>query len=342
MDFRAFEYRAVVDWAEFVFRTRTKIQAWRIQAALKGLVSFVNGYDENSGKQFASQYEKNTPTTLFTIRIQDPPNFDSLRAFLAQLESTKAFELETLLHPTAIEIAFDAYKANPEAVARFYRFVTYLACPDNHRLYRGGKGSAKGIPITSLSSLTQHLEDGYQIGIGHENSNFYQHLYWKTTDNGKPLVNEFGQPDESQYRARIEIRLSGKGLPFESVEDMERFRFHSLTKYFRFRKLKTNLEPYLRSALLGTAIQIGHRRQRDFSRRAEDARVFSCNTQADRYPTDQARYKLRELSERWCSKLGRTTNAEIRGNSEQQTYIKSGGSDDLLLTTNNTFSVTQP
>jgi len=291
-DYGEVRFKAVVDWAELEISTAKSTNFWTVQKALReaqGLSDVVNpyviGYDISTGMEFAPA-KRNTPTTLFRFRIQDPANFQGIEAVLAKIKV--AFDLQNAPKLTGIEIALDAYNSNAEQAARFYKFVTLLVS-DNRRIYRDKKDKVQHVP-SDLNSTAQYLSDGWQIGVGDKDSIRYQHIYWKTTDNnGDPIP-------ESEYRARIEITLRGAALPSTSLANLAFFDFANLTEFFRFRMLKATLEPLLQ-VCADAAEQLGERTPRN--RKEGGIRLYSKMTQADTALNGRARDALKGLMQRW-------------------------------------------
>ncbi len=226
--------------------------------------------------------------TRFAITLQDPQSADQVTGLLS--DPAIADHLEPFFSVLQIEIALDTYRAGPDFVARQFWFSTNHVS-DNKRLYWDFKGSGKAIPAT-LTSLGQYIRQGYQIGIGNENDDLYQHAYWKTTDRGGKVSLP---PDE--HRARFEIRLKGNALPCQTWDDWQCFKFESLAfQFFRFRRLKNDLTP-AELLLAERRDDIGQRKTRN--RRGGGTRLHSTWTKADAKLNELARDALKNLSKRW-------------------------------------------
>lgn len=284
MDYTLLTFRAVVDWIELEIHTAKPTNFWAIQNALREiqhLPADVNPYVKPLNESAGGA------ATAFLFRIQDPERLCDANKQLEEL-AHYAFNIDAK-RVNAIEIALDAYNANPEQVARLYKFSTHLVSA-NHRLYRERNVDKVQATPRSFDSLVRRLSEGWQIGIGDEGADHYQHIYWKTTDdNGNPLP-------VSEHRARIEIRLRGAELPCQTFEDWENFSFSTLSKFFRFRKLKADLTPQ-QQVIANASAQIGQQRKRN--RRGGGTLLHSRITQADVELNDRARDALRELSRRW-------------------------------------------
>ncbi|MES2365737.1 MAG: hypothetical protein V4563_07600 [Pseudomonadota bacterium] len=317
-DYCELRFRAVVDWAEFEICTTKTTNFWTVQQALREIQGlprnvspYVAGYDINTGKKYP-ECDVNKPSTLFRFRVQDPTNFQVLETVLAFIEAK--FCLQSSSSLIAIEVALDAYNANPEQAARFYKFLSTVVS-SNRRIYRGNREIVKSVPIP-IATITQRLSEGWQIGIGDQPADYYQHIYWKTTDNnGTPI------PD-SEYRARIEITLRGSALTSSSLGDFACFDFGSLNKFFRFRMMKPGLEPRMQ-CLADSYEQIGERKSR---KRSEGGiRLYSTLTQADTALNGRARDALKELSRRWQAQPKRpiwTTNSSTKMRLENVSFLR--------------------
>jgi hypothetical protein len=281
MDRRRLRFRAEVDWIEVEVQTARPTNFVAIQRALKDFFGddgtrYVHSLDKGDGGA-ASQ---------FRFRLHDPSSFAIVGAVAQHLDGR--FGLIRSPKISGIEVAVDAYGANPALAAHFYKFAARLVGP-NRRIYRDYKGSARSIPA-NIAALTRLMSEGWQIGIANADADEYQHIYWKTTDgNGKAL-----QPQV--HRARTEIRLRGAALPCQTFDGWQNYDFAGLAEYFRFRMLKDDLDPLL-AATAAAAEQIGQRRVRN--RMEGGTRLYSKATKADSALNARARDALRELSRRW-------------------------------------------
>jgi hypothetical protein len=287
MPYSSFRFRSVVDWIELEIHTQTPTNFWTLQNTLREIQKlpeeinpYVKPLDEGAGGAASN----------FSFRFQEPSSLHEVKRLLDEV--TSRFELKGPLLVTAIEIALDAYGANPEQAARFYKFATKMVSK-NRRLYRElNVDKVHGIPA-NFKSLVRHLSEGWQIAVGDNDADYYQHIYWKTTDNnGTPLP-------ESEHRARIEITLRGAALPHQELDYWEGFKFKSLSAYFRFRTLKFGLDPMM-LVLADANDQIGELHKRN--RKEGGTRLYSKLTLADTPLNGRARDALRELTRRWQAK----------------------------------------
>lgn len=278
--------RAVVDWVQLEIQSAKPTNFWSIQTELRRLLCLP---DSVSPHVEAINESDGGAATIFRITLQAPERHQDIAKVTNSLSA--AFGCGGSPRITAIEIAFDAYGAGAEQAARFCKFLTNPVS-DNCRLYRRGKrqGDTTHCIPTRFQTLEQRLAEGWTVGIGSNSDNYRQRIYHKTTDNnGTPIP-------QSDHRARIEITLRGEALPFQTLEELQRFKFSDLSEFFRFRKLKPDLSP-LEQVNADASAQIGERRTRN--RREGGTRLFSRLTQADADLNTRARDALRELSRRW-------------------------------------------
>jgi len=87
MDYTLFRFDACVDWLELEFWTRSRHPAWRLWEESAGAFSYVTGLDPETGEDIREHgtQGRNTPTTRFSARIQNPQRFDSIAAALGTL-----------------------------------------------------------------------------------------------------------------------------------------------------------------------------------------------------------------------------------------------------------------
>jgi len=244
------------------------------------------------GIPYAAPLDKGSggAATEFTLKIHDPTSWRSIHSQLERL--THDHPLAAPPEVIGIEVALDAYsKANDIAelqdmAKRFYRTSACMVS-DVRRAAAGYKGSGK--PLTTESDITRALKEGFNVYVGNKTASEVQHIYVKTTDNGgKPLRVE-------EYRARMEITLRGEKLPFRSLEEWESYGMTELSKYFKFRRLKEGLNPFVQEGLKGKA-QIGEKKPRAHPDR--HARIFSSSTVSDKVLTDRAYDSLRRLTKK--------------------------------------------
>ncbi|MHB1402125.1 MAG: hypothetical protein ACYCWB_06970 [Thiobacillus sp.] len=295
VDASRFKFRCEVDWIELELRTFSDTQAWRLRDC-SGF-SYVRACNQLTGKPYPLS-KKNTPTTLFWAKAQDPKSWSGVKQMASVVN--RAYPLALPPKVIGIEVAFDAYSKGAtrdelaELAAHFFKFLSDPVS-ENHRIYRDYVGSGQRLPNFSL--LVASVLDGWQIGIGHKNADQVQHCYFKTTDG---VRNKVAQPlPESKHRARIEVTLRGAAISCQTEAEWAQFKFQHLTKYFNFRKLKPNRNVWVEVIHETQAKQTG-RLTKEKQKNYRIRREFGSATQADTVLNDKAKGALRRLSDRWC------------------------------------------
>lgn len=290
MSYSTFRFRAVVDWIEIQIQTEKTTNFQTVQRAFNEALCLPLGLNIWTKSQDANE---GGGASCFSVRLHDVERHADIDRLVikvgARLSLTPGFKINR------IELALDAYCDDPATqAARFYKFMTHPVS-DNRRMYRDHVGSVKAMPRT-IEALTRHLSEGWQIGIGNKTDDRYQHIYFKTNDTHQ------GKRQEVEHRARIEVRLSGAALPCQTHDAWQKFKFETLAQYFRFTKLKDNLEPLIQTTAEALD-QIGERRARKrvHEGRESGTRLHSRATQADAELNSKARDALRKLSARWAS-----------------------------------------
>lgn len=304
MDYTKFTFKAAVDWIDLEIRTRDPVQAWRIQEHSAEGFSYVHGYDQATGERLAKN-RANTPTTLFVARIQSPERFDSAVMILERTEIAARLDHSRPVRVVGMETAFDArprpgttHEELAKMTARFYWELTEFVAP-KQRLYHKRKGS--GLAVPNQRDLEQRFLDGYTLGVGDKDDDYYQRAYFKRNDGGQQLP-------LSEHRARIEIRLQGHAVPVTALQDLRDFDFSTLNKYFRFRCPRHDLDA-ASNHVVDQYIQIGQRgrfnaisgKVAPINRKEGGTREFSKVTRADTILNGHARQQLRNLTKRWKS-----------------------------------------
>jgi len=300
VNYKQFRFRAVIDWVAIELNTQefTNFQS---------IKRFINArYVEPLNKGDGSRANK------FIIKFHDPKNWNEIQNQLQTL--IEKFPLAATPTIQSIEVSIDAYSrtaTKSQMLELAESFFRKLAKPVSHNSrFSGRKGSKEAIQINFRPDTIRLINEGRNICIGnieHETYNGkkfpaddeYMQIYYKTTDNnGKKSL------PPCDHRARIEIRLSGKALPFTTIEDGESFKFERLAKYFNMRELN--------KALLDTAPkgvqnafelvnQIG-------SLKSHSKRKHAVITVANKPLNDKFYDSLRDLSRRMHSaqKAGKT------------------------------------
>ena len=233
MNYKQFRFRAVIDWLEFEFETREFTNFQSVNRLLNS--PYVQPLDKGDGGR----------ASKFSFKFHDPKNWVEIQNRFEILN--EKFPLIDTPKVKSIEVSIDAYSRTAdklkmhELIEIFFRS---LAKPVSlNTRFSGLKGSKEKISIASRSETRKLISEGRNICIGNiEHDSYtgkkipaddeYMQIYYKTTDNnGKTLLPAI------EHRARIEIRLSDKALPFTTIEEGKLFKFELLTKYFRMRNL---------------------------------------------------------------------------------------------------------
>lgn len=236
-DYTKFRFEAVVDWIELVVYPVRRTNWQTVQDAIfqatgktvdvrlidRGHTLNPYAHDERD------EWVKNSPA--FKFRLQDTARFIDVERVITEIKRQLKCDVTTAV--TGIEVALDIYGAGAEAMAAMYRGLKNPVS-DNQRVYRREKKRGdfvKAAAKQTTTALVNYLQSGWMIGIGNETDDLYQRIYFKMTDqNGG--VNKI----QVEPRARIEIRLQGKELPFSTLEQLRQYKFTKLSKYFLFRR----------------------------------------------------------------------------------------------------------
>ncbi len=274
----AYKINAVVDWVELKIELQVASNFDTVKRRLG--VPFVTPLDKGAGGA----------AKVFTLKLHDPASCRSVREQLERL--THDHQLAKPPEVIGIEVALDAYsKANEmkelqDMAKRFYRDAACMVS-NVRRAAKNYKGSGKA--LVTERDVIRALEQDFNIYVGHKNATEVQHIYVKTTDGGgKPL-------QVGAYRARTEITLRGDKLPFISLEQWEGFGMEALSKYFKFRSIKDDLNPFIQEGLKGKA-QIGEKKPRANPDRRP--RLFSSSTVSDEALNARAYDSLRRLTKK--------------------------------------------
>lgn len=286
----SYSVRAVVDWIDVQINTchSTNFQTVRrsigraFPDSVPPHVRTINANEGGGG-------------TAFAIRLHNVERYSDILIFLDRL--SHEFQIQPGFLIVGKEIAIDVYCDDPALqVIALYKFISNPVS-DNRRIYHDYDGSAKAVPTRS-EALARQLREGWQIGIGNETDERFQHFYVKNTD----TIN--GQRQDVKIRARFETRLQAAGLPFQTPEEYRSCKFEMFADYFRVREMKTNLEPS--AYLLAEATnKLGERRV--INRKEGGTRLHNKLTKASSF-NEVMRDALRKLSRRWRSSGKRGRN----------------------------------
>lgn len=288
-DYGAYRFRCVVDFVV-------------IRVSLNKASNF-NTVNRITGARYSTGLDQRPGlvATNFLCCFDDP---ESRVEILAKLEPLRKHACGFSLEPTLekIEVAFDGYsraQCRSELLVmneRFFRFSSEL-CSDNMRLIRR-RGEVEWAENPTL--FARLLNRGYTIFVGDSWAPITQRIYLKATDqNGKVKL------PVAEHRARREVTLQGaalsdpkNGFPSLDLAGAEPWKFEALSKWFRFRKLKTGLnETQMQSMMLNCRVLHGVRNPE-----RPDRRLYDPRTLADTVLNELARDQLRELSRRFSSR----------------------------------------
>lgn len=340
---------ALVDWADIRIATSKSSNFHSVQRAFDealglpvGLHTYVRPIEPNEGGG----------TCNFIVRVQDIARHAEIENLLscvrAKLPLTPGFSI------VGLEIALDIYCEDPAAgVASLYKYMTRPAS-DNRRMYRDFEGSVLTVP--NSNSAARHVANGWMIGVGNKNDDWYQRFYFKKTDGveivgwetnpctGKPEpIKEAKQLPPNEWRARMENVFLGKKLlevlNCQTNEDWAHCKFERLAPYFYQREKRNNLDP-LMDKIAAAVDQIGERRTRN--RREGGTRQYSKLGKAS--PLNEAiRQALKNLSNRWKStgQKGRPVNVAKQsacGNSGRINALTPHDCEEPTINSNNYIS----
>lgn len=226
---KRFRATCVVDWLDLEIRTEYPTPAWRLRKRHGGIFSYATGLDPLTRRKIAETgaQGKNTPTTAFRVRLQDPERFADVKAVLAKVTGIDA---SVPVSVTGIEVSFDLYALPGTTKEDFLEMTVYLTRHANRissalpRFYRFIKETH--YPTTHREMLAA-TRDGYCVGFGNKGDDVYQRIYFKRWDNKEPL-------DEEGYRARHEIRLKGAACPVRELSELGSYKFSTLAKFFKY------------------------------------------------------------------------------------------------------------
>ena len=276
----AFRFRAVIDWLELRLVTEKASNFDTLRKRMD--VPYVQAVDKGPG----------SAATEFLVKIQEPQSWEAVEQRIAKF--TRDHPLAESVSVTGIEVALDAYSRSQnrehlvDMVTRLYRHSTKLVSK-NRRLARHKHETQT---IVSHRSLRRRIAEGFNIYIGNASEEVSQHLYLKETDS---LDGRTIHLEPESRRARTEFTLKGKALPWQSLEEWKRHEFTDMADFFKYRTLKTCVDPLMEHALMHVD-QIGERRPRPTKDRRP--RFFFKATQADAELNALAYSALRELTKR--------------------------------------------
>ena len=281
--YSAFRFRAVIDWIELRLVTEKASNFDTLRKRME--VPYVQAVDKGPG----------SAATEFLVKIQEPTSWNDVEQRIVKF--TWDHPLAEPVSVTGIEVALDVYSRSQDReqlvdmVTRLYRNSTKLIS-QNRRLARHRHETQS---IASHRSLRRKIAEGFNLYIGNAKDEARQHLYLKGTDS---LDGKVIHLEPESCRARTEFTLRGKALPCQSLEEWKRHEFTDMADFFKYRTMKTCVDPLMKHALMHVD-QIGERRPRPTKDRRP--RFFFKSTKADTELNALAYSALRELTKRMKS-----------------------------------------
>jgi len=231
----------------------------------------------------------------FIVRLHDVERYTDLVRIVRG--AGQHIPLDDTFALARIEVAVDAYGANPaELTVRRFLFLE-RPVSKNRRIFRTSDEITQDIPATS-NALERHIADGWQIGIGNKTDDIYQHAYVKDTDTRN------GTRVQIEPCSRSEIRISQAGLEAAGIDaDIMTFKFEKLARYFTIKQPRKDLSRLDQAIVESRAHAFGERKVRN--RREGGTRLFGRLTKTDLDFNQNVRAALRGLSKRWTSTSNR-------------------------------------
>jgi len=193
---------------------------------------------------------------------------------------------------TGVEISFDAFSRNndkDELIEKTAEFYWLLQKPSSQNRRTAGKHKGSTQQLLNHSSNIRRIAIGHSVYIGSQKEDLIsQRAYYKTIDSNQLLPLD-------KHRARYEITLIGNACPFRTIEEAKAYKFTNLKAWFKFRKVKENLDSF-NLMLTNARMQLGNINS---PRKAGGGlKVHNTGTQADTTLNRIAYDKLRELTKR--------------------------------------------
>ena len=278
--YAAYRFRADIDWIEL--RIVTSRPSNHDTVTTRVGVDFAEPVNAGPGQA----------ATEFILTFQDPQSWQQLEESLQRF--THDHPLVEPVQVAGIEVAMDAYsrtQTRQELADMTYRFYK-SACRLVSTYRRIRRTKRDKLSPEEAAYRPKHFDDGYNLYVGKKIDDVQQHLYLKqTTQKAKVIV---GLP-QSEHRARTEITLKKRGLPVTMFEEWKHYDLTRLASFFKYRKLKPNLSPFVKCAMENLD-QIGEARPR--RRKNRSHRMYSPSTVADRELNALTYSALRELNRR--------------------------------------------
>ncbi|MHC8315732.1 hypothetical protein [Pseudomonas sp. LB3P31] len=221
---KSFKVTACIDWLDVVVETSRPTQHHHLQEALREITRttlWVKALDKQAGNV----------GTVFRVRFHDVLANDYTKLDHTMGELSLRYPFVALPKITAVEVACDfRHKTGsiPEMLAMTHRLQSSLfADVTKHRQFDPATWENR-----YLDRHGDRLDPNLNFRIGNKEDPFAWQVYYKQTDNQKPLAKD-------QWRARVEVTLQGSALHeygMNLLSDLQHFHFDKLAGLFRFRR----------------------------------------------------------------------------------------------------------
>lgn len=280
-----FTFKARVDWLEFAVDLKSPSHFRHLQ----------NRTHEVWGKVFFEPVA-GTEQKTWRFRVQNPLGPDQFMRDV-QLMAPPGDPVigEDQVRVIGIEIALDAHHPTNDrqklALATVH-MMQHQAIPPGGLPRITGKHVCR-VPASPHDALQALLYQSVSINIGEEGADHAVRLYVKDYDtvDGVPYI----PLPPSQWRARFENTLTGKEVPFATIEGWRNFRFETLAKDRFGLVMPVQERSPLVTQLQAHSIQLG-RRPDSYKIRSSDRRKRAAFTCRDSVTNDKIRQALRALS----------------------------------------------
>lgn len=227
-----FELRASIDRVVIEVRLGQPTQFRHVQDRMKAA---------GQGVQYVHQVNPHTVRTT----IQNPTGPDALMRAVQALVSTPGSIRDTDISIIEVEVTLDARPTTPATANQIIDATMHLAHhhanpPGDFRIVRGAGHARGNTAPAAQEDFRRALRDGdntinagwYADAVKCEMGDpFRLRLYAKTYDSTPD--DHYQALPQQQHTARIEAILSGELCPFRTVNEWRKFRFESLSLYFR-------------------------------------------------------------------------------------------------------------
>lgn len=273
-----FTYKASIDWVEFYLYTKEPT-TFSVIKKLSG-AKYVQRLNEFPGGS----------ATAFSLRVHDLESWVQLEKLLAHINEHKPLSFAPWF--TGLEVSLDAFSKEQneddliEKTAEFY-WLLQKPSSTNHRASGADRFSAEA--MRNHKANLRMIRSGKSVYISSQKDDrISQRIYYKTTNNKEVLPAEL-------HSARYELTLQFGECPFRSLEDAKAYRFEKLAQWFKFRKLKPNLNDWDRMISEAQQQLSPHGVKR---RNGGGVRIYNPKSMADTNLNKIYYDKLRELTSR--------------------------------------------